>query len=304
MLYARDKVSGEAVLHGSLWREDLRAWSWRISTVTSRCQEAASEDTADWKMLSGRCGNLWIVKISGVAVTACSSEWFLEVVNKSIHQSNPRLYSLKSWHYIEVTEDVPWINSHPPLPTFSSSCCAPHSSALPYCPSIRLVILFTGILVSITLTGLPPVCWLLAWLILFDLDEEASMFIWNVRVSPTYTALLPRIPRYSWFCEDLESVVNCSTCPMATHAHWNPLQGPNHFQYPHMPICLNAHRWNLLQYVWQSLFFVGRSVALVYRRLRNLGRVSLKRIMRAVQMRLTSSLQTTIHCAHDPHDCS
>jgi hypothetical protein len=37
----------------------------RISTVRSRCQRTASEDTAGWKKISGCCGNLWILEISG-----------------------------------------------------------------------------------------------------------------------------------------------------------------------------------------------------------------------------------------------
>jgi hypothetical protein len=34
----------------------------------------AGEDTAGWKRLSGCCGDLWIVEISGGAVIACSSD--------------------------------------------------------------------------------------------------------------------------------------------------------------------------------------------------------------------------------------
>jgi hypothetical protein len=37
------------VLHGKLWRQNLRAWSWRISTAISRCWGMADEDKADWK---------------------------------------------------------------------------------------------------------------------------------------------------------------------------------------------------------------------------------------------------------------
>jgi hypothetical protein len=46
----------------------------------------AGEDTASWKMLSGCCGDLWVVEISGGA--AIARVW---VVNKSIYQSKPRL---------------------------------------------------------------------------------------------------------------------------------------------------------------------------------------------------------------------
>jgi hypothetical protein len=49
----------------------------------------AGEDTAGWKRLSGFCGDLWIVEISGGAVIACSPESCASVVNKSIHQSKP-----------------------------------------------------------------------------------------------------------------------------------------------------------------------------------------------------------------------
>jgi hypothetical protein len=37
------------VLYGRLWREDMSAWSWRISTVRSSCQGTAGEDIADCK---------------------------------------------------------------------------------------------------------------------------------------------------------------------------------------------------------------------------------------------------------------
>jgi hypothetical protein len=51
----------------------------------------ADEDTAGWEKLSGCYGDLWIVDISGGAVIACSSESCEWVVNKSFHQSKPRL---------------------------------------------------------------------------------------------------------------------------------------------------------------------------------------------------------------------
>jgi hypothetical protein len=62
----------ESVLHGRLWREDLSAWSWKISTVRTRCQRAARESTAGWKRLSECSGHLWIVEISGGAVITCT----------------------------------------------------------------------------------------------------------------------------------------------------------------------------------------------------------------------------------------
>jgi hypothetical protein len=57
--------------------EGLSAWSVRISTARSRCQGTAGEDTAGWKKLSGCCGNLWIVKIIGGTVIACSPESYI-----------------------------------------------------------------------------------------------------------------------------------------------------------------------------------------------------------------------------------
>jgi hypothetical protein len=63
----------EAVLNENRQRKDLDAGSWRISAVRSRCQGTAGEDTAGWKRLSGCCGDLWIVEISGGAVITDSS---------------------------------------------------------------------------------------------------------------------------------------------------------------------------------------------------------------------------------------
>jgi hypothetical protein len=57
------------VLYGRLWRLNLSAWSWRISTVRNRCQGWAREDTAGWKRLCGCCCDLCILEISGGAVT-------------------------------------------------------------------------------------------------------------------------------------------------------------------------------------------------------------------------------------------
>jgi hypothetical protein len=61
-------------LYGSLQRENLSAWSWRISSVRSCCQGMSGEDTAYWKRLSRCCGDLWIVEISSGTVITCSSE--------------------------------------------------------------------------------------------------------------------------------------------------------------------------------------------------------------------------------------
>jgi hypothetical protein len=66
-----------------LFRQDLSAWSWRISSVRSHCQGTAGEDIVGWKRLSGFCGDLWIVEISDGAITACSSRLCVQVVNKS-----------------------------------------------------------------------------------------------------------------------------------------------------------------------------------------------------------------------------
>jgi hypothetical protein len=46
----------------------------KISTIRSRCQRTAGEDTAGWKRLSVCCGDMWIVKICGSAVIDRSSE--------------------------------------------------------------------------------------------------------------------------------------------------------------------------------------------------------------------------------------
>jgi hypothetical protein len=63
------------VLHWRLWWSNLRAWSWRIFSLRSHCQGSAGEDKAGFKKLSGCCGDLWIVEISGSAVTTYGSEW-------------------------------------------------------------------------------------------------------------------------------------------------------------------------------------------------------------------------------------
>jgi hypothetical protein len=62
------------VLYWRLWRKDLSAWSWRITTVRSRYQGTDGEDTAGWKRFSGCCDDLWIVEIIGGAVIVRSSE--------------------------------------------------------------------------------------------------------------------------------------------------------------------------------------------------------------------------------------
>jgi hypothetical protein len=48
------------ILPGSLWREDLSAWSWRISTVKSRCQ-GKTDDTVGWK--KGLTGTVVICEV-------------------------------------------------------------------------------------------------------------------------------------------------------------------------------------------------------------------------------------------------
>jgi hypothetical protein len=85
-----------SVLYRSLWREDLRAWSWRISTVRRRCQETAGEDTEGWKKLSG-CYDLWIVEIVGDTVITCTYESW--VVNKS--STKPHVQSHTTWWYYD-----------------------------------------------------------------------------------------------------------------------------------------------------------------------------------------------------------
>jgi uncharacterized membrane protein len=43
------KLDVSWVLHERLWRQDLSAWSWRISTIRSRCQGTSGGDIASWK---------------------------------------------------------------------------------------------------------------------------------------------------------------------------------------------------------------------------------------------------------------
>jgi hypothetical protein len=64
------------ILHGSLWQEDLREGSWRISTVRNRLQGTAGKDIG-WKRLSRCCGYLWNVEISYSAVIAWGSKWWV-----------------------------------------------------------------------------------------------------------------------------------------------------------------------------------------------------------------------------------
>jgi hypothetical protein len=52
----------------------VSAWSWRISTVRSRCQGTVGEATAGWNRFSGCCGASWIVEISRGAVLTCTYE--------------------------------------------------------------------------------------------------------------------------------------------------------------------------------------------------------------------------------------
>jgi hypothetical protein len=79
------------ILHGRLWQENLSAGNWRNSLGRSRCQETASGDCNRPRTLVCVCH--WSVK--------CSSEWCIQVVNKSNIQSMSRLYSHapKSWQY-------------------------------------------------------------------------------------------------------------------------------------------------------------------------------------------------------------
>jgi hypothetical protein len=42
-------IGGCWVPHGTLWTQNLSEWSWRISTIRSRCQGTACEDTAGRK---------------------------------------------------------------------------------------------------------------------------------------------------------------------------------------------------------------------------------------------------------------
>jgi hypothetical protein len=69
------------VLYWRLWEEDLIQGSWTISIGRSRLQETASGDCNRLRTLV--CVGQWTLK--------CSSEWCIQVFNKSIHQSTPRL---------------------------------------------------------------------------------------------------------------------------------------------------------------------------------------------------------------------
>jgi hypothetical protein len=68
-------------LHGCLWQEDLTVGSWWLSLGRNSCQETASGDRNRLRTLVCVCQ--WSVK--------CSSEWCIQVVNKSNIQSIPHL---------------------------------------------------------------------------------------------------------------------------------------------------------------------------------------------------------------------
>jgi hypothetical protein len=85
-------VSWQSVLHGRLWQENLDAVSWRISLCRSRCQETASGDCNRLRSLVCVCQ--WSVK--------CSSEWCIQVVNKSISNPHP-VYSHTPHKYVKIT---------------------------------------------------------------------------------------------------------------------------------------------------------------------------------------------------------
>jgi hypothetical protein len=72
--------------------------AWAREDEESPLLEAVTRErllkTAGWKGLSGCCGRLWSVKISGSAVITCSSEWRVQV-----HLSNQYpVYSHTSKH--------------------------------------------------------------------------------------------------------------------------------------------------------------------------------------------------------------
>jgi hypothetical protein len=90
------------VLYGSMWRDDLIAWSWKISTVRSRCHGTACEDTTGWKRLSGCCGDFRIVETSGGAVIACTYELCVKVVNKSNIQTKTQSIDTFHSYYVNV----------------------------------------------------------------------------------------------------------------------------------------------------------------------------------------------------------
>jgi hypothetical protein len=79
------------ILHEQLLQEDVSTGCWKIYLDRSRCQETAGEDCSRLKTLVCVCQ--WTVK--------CSSEWCIQVANKSNIQSIPRLESRSSitWQY-------------------------------------------------------------------------------------------------------------------------------------------------------------------------------------------------------------
>jgi hypothetical protein len=85
-----------------LWEEDLSSGSWRISLGRSRCQETTSGDCNRLRILVCVCQ--WSVK--------CSPEWCIQVVNKSIHQSIPRLLSHSKYLTITIIMTIIQLNSH------------------------------------------------------------------------------------------------------------------------------------------------------------------------------------------------
>jgi hypothetical protein len=79
---------------GAAIQRGLERGSWRISTVRSRYQGTAGEDTAGWKRRGVCCGDLRNVEISNGAVITCSLELCCTVVNQyNLHSKPPPVHS-------------------------------------------------------------------------------------------------------------------------------------------------------------------------------------------------------------------
>jgi hypothetical protein len=73
---------------------EQRTWTREAdesSVLEAVARERVMKTQQAGKTFSVRYGDLWIVKISGGDVTACSSDSCVWLVNKSIHQSKLRL---------------------------------------------------------------------------------------------------------------------------------------------------------------------------------------------------------------------
>jgi hypothetical protein len=86
--------------------------------------------------------------------------------------------------------------SHGLIPTHTSQRCSravklPTTTYFPMFPSTSLAILFTGMLVGITFTGLPPASVGFLLDLFFDPKDGGDIFLRNVGLSPKYAVLHP-----------------------------------------------------------------------------------------------------------------